>query len=87
MLAFCGLLWWKKLEFPENTTNTWWAITTLPHAEAGNRTYATAVPNEGLAPALSRLYIITFTLFKGYFIDTVKNNPITLGKKNPYDYH
>ena len=31
MLPFCGLTWWKKLQYLVETTDLWWAITNLPY--------------------------------------------------------
>lgn len=33
MIKHCSLIlmWWKKMEYPEETTNTAWVTTTLPH--------------------------------------------------------
>ena len=37
IMVFCGLTWWKKLEYPEETIDLGQATTTLPHADTGNK--------------------------------------------------
>ena len=56
MLAFCGLAWRKKTEYPEKTTDFGRATTNLPHAESGNRTGATVLTSDGFTSALARHY-------------------------------
>ena len=58
MFTFCGLTSWKKLEYPEETTDLGQVTTTLPHADTENWTWAqwwqaAVVTSEGFTPALS----------------------------------
>ena len=61
MWAFCSLTWWKKSDYPEETTDLGQAIITLLHA--GYRIRAVAWKSEGLNPALSRPLIIIWLRF------------------------
>ena len=61
MWAFCSLTWWKKSDYPEETTDLGQAIITLLHA--GYRIRAVAWKSEGLNPALSRPFIIIWLRF------------------------
>ena len=55
MFAFCSLTWWKKPEYPEETTDRRQAMTTVQYADTGDRIRAFAVISEGFTHALFRL--------------------------------
>lgn len=55
MLAFCSLMWCRKLENPEKTTDLACAPTTLSHAETGNLTRVVAVISMGHNTALENI--------------------------------
>ena len=62
---FYGLMWWKKPEYLEQTTDLVRVTTTLPYADTRGQTQAAAVVSEGFTPALSR-----------FLFGVIKNNPI-----------
>ena len=75
MFAVCGLTWWRKLEYPEKTTDIGRATTTLPHADTGDGTRVAAVTSEGFTPNfelwvfvleidLSRIFQVEISLYR-----------------------
>ena len=58
MLAFCGLKWWKKPEYREETTDLGGRTNILTHADVENQTQVAVVTSKGFTTALSRPFKI-----------------------------
>ena len=54
MLAFCGLMWWKKPEFPKETIDLGTGDPYPATCNTGDPTWATGVVSEGFTPVLAR---------------------------------
>ena len=57
ILAFFGIVWWKKQEYRVGTTDIGRESTTFPHADTEKRFQAAEVASKGFTHVLSRLFV------------------------------